>query len=463
MSKLWGGRFEGGVDPAFDAWGRSLPFDKRLVFEDIEGSVAWAKALARTGVLTAAERDQLTAALATLREDVARDPQALASSPAEDVHSFVETALAAKVGALAKKLHTGRSRNDQVATDLRLWCRTAVGELRDALRDATTALLDLAEQNADVPLPGYTHLQRAQPITAGHHALAYVEMLARDDARLRDALARLDVSPLGCGALAGTAFAIDREALARDLGFAAAAQNSLDAVSDRDFCAELAFACALTMAHLSRLAEDWIFFASHEARFLLLSDKIATGSSLMPQKKNPDALELIRGKTGRVYGHLHGLLVMLKGLPLAYDKDLQEDKEALFGALDQTRACLQMTALVVRNVTYDRARCAAAAGLGYQNATDLADLLVHAGVPFRDAHERAGGAVRLAIEAGVELQDLPPATLRELLPELPPDLHTALAPDAVLARRSALGGTAPARVREQLAGWRARLAEDSHR
>jgi len=457
--KLWGGRFEGAVDPAFDAFNRSLPFDQRLWPQDVAGSVGWARALAAAGVLTADEASRIADALAALRADLARDPGPLAASRAEDVHSFVEGELQRRIGILARKLHTGRSRNDQVATDLRLWCKEAVAALLASVRDVVAALVDLAERDADVALPGYTHLQRAQPITAGHHALAYVEMLARDATRLRDAGRRLDVSPLGSGALAGTAFPVDREALALSLGFAAAARNSLDAVSDRDFAAEIAFACSLVLAHLSRLAEDWIFFSSHEARFLALSDAVATGSSLMPQKKNPDALELIRGKTGRVYGALHTLLVALKGIPLAYDKDLQEDKEALFAAVDQTAACLKMAALVVRNARYDHDRCARAAGSGHMNATDLADALVRAGVPFRDAHERAGRVVRAALERGVEIEALPPNVVRELLPELRVDLARELSVESVLARRRALGGTAPERVRAEVQRWRTILAD----
>ncbi|MEZ5964979.1 MAG: argininosuccinate lyase [Planctomycetota bacterium] len=458
--KLWGGRFAGAVDPAFDAFNRSLPFDQRLWVQDVVGSIGWARALARAGVLTADECERMVGALGELRRDLERDPSALHTSTAEDVHSFVESELQRRVGALARKLHSGRSRNDQVATDLRLWCKGALADLGAGVRDAIAALVELASAHADVALPGYTHLQRAQPITAGHHALAYVEMLARDAGRLRDARRRLDVSPLGCGALAGTAFPIDRADLAADLGFAAAAHNSLDAVSDRDFAAEIAFACSLLMAHLSRLAEDWIFFCSHEAGFLTLTDAVASGSSLMPQKKNPDALELMRGKTGRVYGTLHTLLVALKGIPLAYDKDLQEDKEALFAAVDQTGACLAMAALVARNASYDRERCAAAAAAGYMNATDLADLLVRAGVPFRDAHERAGRVVRAALERQVEIEGLPAAVVRELLPELDVDLAHELSVASVLARRSTLGGTAPERVRAEVARWRSILADE---
>ena len=407
MSALWGGRFSGDLDPAFDAFNRSLPFDRRLIDADIEGSVAWAGALGDAGVLTRKEVRALQKALKELGRDLAADPSPLERSSAEDVHSFVEAALGERVGDLARKLHTGRSRNDQVATDLRLWVRDRSVALDRSIAGVMRALAELAERTADLALPGYTHLQRAQPITAGHHALAYVEMLSRDRSRLTDARRRLDACPLGSGALAGTAWPVDRSALATALGFAGPTRNSLDAVSDRDFVVELVFVCALLMTHLSRLAEDWIFFASYEARFLQLGDAVSTGSSLMPQKKNPDALELIRGKTGRVAGRLQGLLMTLKGLPLAYDKDLQEDKEALFDALDHTDACVRVMEIVVRSVDYDAERCRAAAEGGFLNATDLADLLVRRGMPFRDAHDVVGRAVRTAIEHGCELEDLP--------------------------------------------------------
>jgi argininosuccinate lyase len=459
LTKLWGGRFAGGQDPVFESFHRSLPFDRRLWREDVRGSVGWANALARAGVLAPDEARSIAAALERIASELEADPAPLASSPAEDVHSFVEGRLGELVGDLAKKLHTGRSRNDQVATDLRLFCTREAARLDEAMRDLMGTLVELAERNADLPLPGYTHLQRAQPITVGHHALAYVEMLARDRARLADALARADECPLGSGALAGTAFPIDREALAADLGFRAPARNSLDAVSDRDFACEIAFACSLAMVHLSRFAEDWIFFASQEAGFLELGDEIATGSSLMPQKKNPDGLELVRGKCGRVIGRLTGLLATLKGLPLAYDKDLQEDKEALFECLDTARACLQVVAIGVRTAKFRADRCRAAAARGYGNATDLADLLVARGVAFRDAHERAGRAVRGAIELGVELEGLPEASRRELLPELAGvDLAAELSVAAVLARRKATGGTAPVRVLAEAKEWKRKLA-----
>ena len=459
---LWGGRFEGAADQRFLAFQESLSVDSRLLADDVEGSVAWAGALAAAGLLQAEEADQLQSALLEVLDDTLSDPDRLLKSDAEDVHTFVEQRLIEKVGDLGKKLHTGRSRNDQVATDLRLHLREQVDELDSALARLQLALTLLAEANHDLPLPGFTHLQRAQPITAGHHALAYVEMLERDRERFEDAFTRMDRCPLGSAALAGTAFDIDREGLAETLGFSGGpTQNSLDASSDRDHVVELTFACSLAMVHLSRLCEDWIFFASSEARFLELSDEVCTGSSLMPQKKNPDALELIRGRVGGVVGDLNALLMTLKGLPMAYDRDLQEDKASLFHALDQTRACLDVMELAVRGARYDRERCAAAAARGYQNATDLADLLVLAGVPFRTAHERSGQAVRRALELGVELEELPAAERASLCPELDGDWGELLSVEAVLARRSATGGTAPARVREQVDRWRSQLAEDS--
>ena len=456
---LWGGRFEGDMDPGFAALNASLPLDRRMLTEDLQGSAAWARALGLAGVLTAREVATLESALAQLGAELAADPEPIESSDAEDVHSFVEAALTERVGPLARKLHTGRSRNDQVATDLKLFLRRRVDGLLGAARELVAALVELAQRDADLPLPGLTHLQPAQPVTAGHHALAYAEMLARDAGRMTDCRARMDTSPLGAGALAGSAWPVDRHALALDLGFAGGpARNSLDAVSDRDHALELAFACSLVLVHLSRLAEDWIFFASAEAGYLRLDDRVCTGSSLMPQKRNPDALELVRGKAGRVIGDLQALLVTVKGLPLAYDKDLQEDKPALFDALDTTQACLGVTATVVRGARYDRERCRAACERGFQDATDLADLLVRAGVAFRDAHERVGAAVREALETGVGLGGLPRERRAALFPELSQvDLGEALSLGALLARRACVGGTAPERVREEVARWKERL------
>ena len=457
-SKLWGGRFEGGLDPAFEVFNRSLGFDSRLLAEDIAGSRAWASALGSAGVLDAQEVERIDTGLQAVLANVAAQPALIEDSTAEDVHSFVEDALRAEVGELAGKLHTGRSRNDQVATDLRLHLRGAGSAITTALETLIGALVEKADTCAAQPIPGYTHLQRAQPLTIGHHLLAYVEMLGRDRGRILDALARMDESPLGCGALAGTAFPIDREALASALGFGAAAHNSLDAVSDRDFVCELLFVASMTMVHLSRLSEDWIFFASQEAGFLEFSDAVATGSSLMPQKKNPDAMELLRGKCGRVIGDLQAVLITLKGLPLAYDKDLQEDKEALFDGIDTLIGCLGVATTAVRNAHFRADRCRTESSRGYLNATDLADLLVAGGVAFRDAHSRAGNAVRAALELGVELEELPPKLLAETCGELDVDLREELTVDRVLARRSALGGTAPLRVAAEVTRWKERLA-----
>lgn len=458
MTRLWGGRFQGAPDAAFDAFQRSLPFDRRLWREDLRGSAAWADGLVAAGVLTVAEGRRIQRALSTLERELGNDPSALDTSDAEDIHSFVEQALAAHVGDLARKLHTGRSRNDQVVTDLRLHLKGRAGDLDLALRDAQRALVVLAGQTADVAIPGHTHLQRAQPITAGHHALAYVEMLERDAGRLADAVLRLDQCPLGSGALAGTALDVDRDRIAKALGFAGGAtRNSLDAVSDRDFVLELGFVCSLIMTHLSRFAEDWIFYASQEAGWLELGDDVSTGSSLMPQKKNPDALELVRGKSARVIGRLTGLLVLLKGLPLAYDKDLQEDKEAIFEILEQTHACLRMTTAAVKSARYRIERGAAECARGFLNATDLADLLVAKGVPFRDAHERVGRVVLAAERLGVEIEQLPDEVRLELLPELPGSLRRDLSVPAVLARRRAIGGTSPRRVLAEVRRWQRRL------
>ncbi len=458
---LWKGRFPGMTDPRFQAFQSSLAVDRRLWREDIQGSIAWVRALSRAGVFGAEEARGLACGLETITAELERDESALERTDAEDIHSFVEARLVELAGELGKKLHTGRSRNDQVATDLKLWMKGAIQEIDGRLHECLAALVELADEHAALPMPGYTHLQRAQPITVGHHALAYVEMLARDRSRLADLASRMDTCPLGSGALAGTAYPVDRDELARELGFASPTRNSLDAVSDRDHACELGFVCALILVHLSRLAEDWIFFASHEAGFLELSDQVATGSSLMPQKKNPDGLELLRGKCARTIAGLQNLLVLMKGLPLAYDKDLQEDKEPLFDCVDTTLAALAIAALVVRNARFDPERCRAAASRGHLNATDLADLLVKAGVPFRDAHEKAGRAVRAALEARVALEDLAEEKRAELLPELRAfsreEFRNELSLDSVLARRDSIGGTSPERVRAEVRAWKEKL------
>jgi argininosuccinate lyase len=456
---LWGGRFTGAAHPGFAAFNRSFGFDRRLFAADVRASAAHAEGLHAAGVLTDEEARQLSEGLQTLLARARADANYFDESAAEDVHSFIEARLVALVGDAGRKLHTGRSRNDQVATALRLWLREEIDAIAARVRAAQAALLDLAEAHAGAVVPGYTHLQRAQPVLWAHWCLAYFEMLARDRERLRDARRRTNVLPLGAAALAGTSYPIDRERVARALGFDAVARNSLDAVSDRDFCVEFAAAAALVMLHLSRLAEDVIIYATTEFGFIELSDAIATGSSLMPQKKNPDALELVRGKAGRVYGDLMALLTTLKGLPLAYNKDMQEDKEAVFDAADTARAALDVTTTVLRNVRVREAATRAAATRGYMNATELADYLARKGLPFRAAHELTGRIVLHAIERGVELHELALEELRAFSPLVEADIYDALALAATLATKAQVGGTAPARVAEALRAARASLAD----
>ncbi|MEG3110632.1 argininosuccinate lyase [Pantoea sp. T14] len=455
---LWGGRFTQAADQRFKQFNDSLRFDYRLAEQDIIGSIAWSKALVTVNVLSSDEQQQLEAALNTLLEDVRANPEQILQSDAEDIHSWVEGQLIEKVGALGKKLHTGRSRNDQVATDLKLWCKMQVEALLGATRELQQALVVTAEANQDAVMPGYTHLQRAQPVTFAHWCLAYVEMLARDESRLQDTLKRLDVSPLGCGALAGTAYEIDRQQLAGWLGFASATRNSLDTVSDRDHVLELLSDAAIGMVHLSRFAEDLIFFNTGEAGFIELADKVTSGSSLMPQKKNPDALELIRGKCGRVQGALTGMMMTLKGLPLAYNKDMQEDKEGLFDALDTWIDCLHMSVLVLDGIQIKRPRCQEAAEQGYANSTELADYLVAKGVPFREAHHIVGEAVVEAIKQGVALEALSLAQLKQFSATIEEDVYPILALQSCLDKRNAQGGVSPQQVARAITEAKQRLA-----
>lgn len=455
---LWGGRFTQAADQRFKQFNDSLRFDYRLAEQDIIGSIAWSKALVTVNVLSSDEQQQLEAALNTLLEDVRANPEQILQSDAEDIHSWVEGQLIEKVGALGKKLHTGRSRNDQVATDLKLWCKMQVEALLGATRELQQALVVTAEANQDAVMPGYTHLQRAQPVTFAHWCLAYVEMLARDESRLQDTLKRLDVSPLGCGALAGTAYEIDRQQLAGWLGFASATRNSLDTVSDRDHVLELLSDAAIGMVHLSRFAEDLIFFNTGEAGFIELADKVTSGSSLMPQKKNPDALELIRGKCGRVQGALTGMMMTLKGLPLAYNKDMQEDKEGLFDALDTWIDCLHMSVLVLDGIQIKRPRCQEAAEQGYANSTELADYLVAKGVPFREAHHIVGEAVVEAIKQGVALEALSLAQLKQFSATIEEDVYPILALQSCLDKRNAQGGISPQQVARAITEAKQRLA-----
>jgi argininosuccinate lyase len=455
---LWGGRFEGGPDPLFTELNDSLPFDFHLALDDIEGSIAWARAIHGAGVLSVEETARLTAALEALRREVQADPaaplrRAEGSPRDEDIHSWVERRLIEAVGPLGKKLHTGRSRNDQVATDLRLWTRRAIGARLGEVRAARSAIVAFAREQlrAGVIIPGYTHLQRGQPVLLAHWAMAYDAMLARDAARLRDCLARVNVCPLGSGALAGTAYQIDREALARDLGFARPSENSMDAVGDRDFVLETLAALAVLGVHLSRLGEDLVLYGSGEFAFFEYDDAFSSGSSLMPQKKNPDAAELLRGKAGRAVGALVGLLTTMKGLPLAYNKDLQEDKEPLLDAMRQAGLCLRAAARVFGGISVRREACAAASRAGHANATELADYLVGRGVAFRDAHEQVGRLVRAAIEQGKALEDLPLDALRAHAPACEPDVYDCLPPAAAVDKRRVAGGTAPEAVERAIA------------
>ncbi len=451
---MWGGRFSGGGEAPgsrLRALGDSLPFDWRLLGQDVEGSRAWARGLAGAGVLSAAEAERLCAALSEAERAGAAMEGAPVGSGAEDVHSWVEAAVIGRVGDLGKRLHTGRSRNDQAATDLRLWVREELLGLIGLVRGAQAALAAFAEREAGTPMPGYTHLQRAQPVTLGHWALAYVEMLERDARRLAAARDGAGECPLGSGALAGTAYAVDRAAVAAALGFDGPTRNSLDAVGSRDFVLEALAALAICAVHLSRFAEDLVLYTSAEFGFVELPDSVSSGSSLMPQKKNPDGLELMRGKAGRVLGALVGLLATVKGLPLSYNKDLQEDKEGLFDAMDTLAMSLEMVAPTVGGMRVDRARCEAAARGGHANATELADYLVSRGVAFRDAHEAAGRAVRRAIEAGGGIEELPLAALQEVSPQIEADVFDRLTLASTLGKRDVFGGTAPARVRKAAA------------
>jgi argininosuccinate lyase len=454
---MWGGRFDKQADPLFRAFNDSLPFDWRLVQEDITGSIAWAAALGRATILTAKEVDDLVTALRDLSKDAAKIPAPPTHSGAEDVHSWVESRLIERLGDLGKKLHTGRSRNDQVATDIRLWTRGAITARLAELRGAQASLLRLAEREQQTPFPGYTHLQPAQPVLLAHWCLAHFEMLDRDADRFGNALRRTNICPLGSGALAGTAWPIDRDALARDLGFAAPTANSLDAVADRDFVLDTLSAAAICAGHLSRLAEELIIYTTAEFALVTLDDGVTSGSSLMPQKKNPDALELIRGKAGRITGSLVSLLMTVKGLPLAYNKDMQEDKEPLFDSMDSLSLCLRMVPRVLDGAVVDRDRCRRAAAAGYSNATELADDLVSRGVPFRDAHAQAGRAVREAIARNIPLEALPPAVLRSVAPAAGPETTEKLTIESALSRRDARGGTSPRRVAEAIADAHRRL------
>jgi len=459
----WSDRFEQGLHPAIERFNASIGFDLELLQEDLDGSIAHARMLGRCGVLAPGEADQLIAGLEQIRAEAATggfNP----GLEAEDVHFAVERRLIDLLGPLGKKLHTGRSRNDQVGTDLRLWLRRHLDQIDAALLRFERALLVQAERHADTLCPGYTHLQRAQPLCLAHHLLAYIEMAERDRSRLADLRHRVNICPLGAAALAGTPVPIDRRQTAAELGFESIYANSLDAVSDRDFTVEFMAAASLVMVHLSRLSEEVILWASEEFAFVSLTDRCATGSSLMPQKKNPDVPELVRGKSGRVFGHLMGLLTMIKGLPLAYNKDFQEDKEALF---DGVRTCLDsleaMAILLEEGLEFRPERLEQAVANDFSNATDVADYLVARGVPFREAYQLVGGLVKGCLAEGVLLRDLPLERWRQLHPAFEADIYAAIAPRQVVAARRSEGGTGFAQVAQQLerAQRRLRIASES--
>lgn len=456
QKRMWGGRFAQSTDALVQLFNASVGFDQRLALHDLRGSIAHATMLGETGILGGDEAAQIIAGLEVLKEEVEAGTFVWRVE-LEDVHMNLEHALTERIGPVGGKLHTARSRNDQVATDFRLWLRDETDALIALLRDLRAAFVTVAEAQLGVIMPGYTHLQVAQPVLFSHHLLAYFEMFSRDAERLRDSLKRLNVSPLGAGALAGTGFPIDRQRTAALLGFDAPARNSLDAVSDRDFAVEFLGAASLIMMHLSRLSEELILWSSQEFGFVTLPDSHTTGSSIMPQKKNPDVSELTRGKTGRVYGHLLGLLTTLKGLPLAYNKDMQEDKEGVFDAADTLRVCLRLTAEMLPRISVNEARMHHAAGRAYSNATDLADYLAHKGLPFREAHEVVGQLVALGVQERKDLQELSLSEMQGVSALFSEDVFEVLRLEHVVDARSSYGGTALVQVRAQVQGAREML------
>ena len=445
MPKLWAGRVSADTDRQADGFNSSIAFDCRMVREDIAGSMAHAAMLGARGIIPQADAGAILEGLAGIQKDL--DSGALSiDMTAEDIHMFIESELTKRIGDAGKRLHTGRSRNDQVATDLRLYAKKELSALTGETAALITALLGHAKVHLESVMPGYTHLQRAQPVTLAHHLMAWCEMLSRDMTRLRDAGARMDACPLGSGALAGTTYPLDRERTALDLGFAGITRNTLDSVSDRDYCIEILAALSILMTHLSRMSEELILWCSSEFGFVTLDDAFSTGSSIMPQKKNPDVCELIRGKTGRVYGHLMGTLAMMKGLPLAYNKDMQEDKEAFFGALDTARICLATFTPMLKTVAFHPEKMRHAAAAGFINATDCADYLVKKGLPFREAYGLIGRLVAGCSETGQTLETLPLERYQSLSGLFDEDVYDALKLENCVARRNIPGGPAPGAV-----------------
>ncbi|MBD2450578.1 argininosuccinate lyase [Nostoc sp. FACHB-152] len=459
QQQTWSQRFESALHPAIARFNASINFDIELIEYDLTGSQAHAKMLAHTGIISAEEGEQLVTGLEQIRQEY-RQGNFQPGIDAEDVHFAVERRLTEIVGDVGKKLHTARSRNDQVGTDTRLYLRDQIQQIRQQLREFQGVLLDIAEQNIETLIPGYTHLQRAQPLSLAHHLLAYFEMTQRDWERLGDVYRRVNISPLGCGALAGTTFPIDRHYTAQLLNFDSVYANSLDGVSDRDFAIEFLCAASLIMVHLSRLSEEIILWASEEFRFITLKDSCATGSSIMPQKKNPDVPELVRGKTGRVFGHLQAMLVIMKGLPLAYNKDLQEDKEGLFDSVSTVKACVEaMTILLREGLEFRSQRLGEAVAEDFSNATDVADYLAARGVPFREAYNLVGKVVKTSIAAGKLLKDLTLDEWQQIHPAFSADIYDAIAPRTVVAARNSFGGTGFAQVNKALIAARTQIRE----
>lgn len=455
-NQMWGGRFASGPDAIMEEINASIGFDKKLYAQDIRGSIAHATMLAKQGIISAEDKDKIVEGLNTILSEI-QEARFEFSRKLEDIHMNIEARLATLIGPAAGRLHTARSRNDQVALDFRLWVKEELSKTEAALTDLITALLDKAEQHADTVMPGFTHLQTAQPVTFGHHCMAYVEMFGRDRARVRHAIEHMDESPIGAAALAGTGFAIDRHMTAEALGFRGPTRNSIDTVSDRDFALEFLAMASICAVHLSRFAEEIVIWSTPQFGFIRLSDAFSTGSSIMPQKKNPDAAELVRAKTGRINGSLIALLTIMKGLPLAYSKDMQEDKEQVFDAAENLELAIAAMAGMVRDMTVRADRMRAAAGSGYSTATDLADWLVReAGLPFRDAHHVTGRAVALAESKSCDLSNLTLEDLRSIHDAITEKVFDVLSVDASVASRTSFGGTAPSEVRKQIAWWRGR-------
>lgn len=442
MAKLWGGRFQKSTDKKVDDFNSSIRFDKRMYKQDIKGSIAHATMLGKQNIIPKEDSDKIVAELKNILKDI-EDGKVEFEIDAEDIHMNIEKILIERIGDAGKRLHTGRSRNDQVALDIRMYLMDETADIEEMLIHTLNVLVDLASDHTETIMPGYTHLQKAQPVTFAHHLMAYFEMFKRDLSRLRDCRKRTNVMPLGSGALAGTTYPLDREFVASELGFDAVTMNSLDGVSDRDFVIELANCLALVMMHLSRFCEELILWSSNEFSFVEMDDAFSTGSSIMPQKKNPDVAELIRGKAGRVYGHLMGLLTTMKGIPLAYNKDMQEDKELTFDAIDTVKGCLALFTGMISTMQFNKQNMEASAKNGFTNATDAADYLVNHGVPFRDAHGIVGRLVLTCIDKGISLDELPLEEYKAISPVFENDIYEAISMKTCVEKRMTIGAPGP--------------------